>query len=143
MVFEDANGDARLQEGERGLAGLRVRVAGPGRRVEESVSDGRGVVVVELWGAGVYTLTLLDRPGPDWLPTTPTAVELVVGDDDAASWDVDMGLAFGLRVRRVSLWLAFSGAMLLAVAATTIMASRRAAMIRGLGRAMEQPWRHL
>lgn len=139
IVYEDRNADALWQAGERGLPGLHVHVSGPGGWEAEFATGEDGMVFVSLPGPGDYVLTLLDRPGPEWQPTTGTSVEIRVNGDGsidglaAQSAAVGLGLAFGLAFRRVSLWLALSGAALLGVAAVTVLGLRaRSLAVRDL-----------
>lgn len=148
-VFEDGNADAFRQAGERGLAGLRVRVGGPGGWSQVLIPDPLGVATATLPGAGVYTIYLADRPGAGWEPTTRTALEVKVGADGSVAIlpsggrkVLPVGLAegvafaFGLVPRRVGLLIPLGSAGLLFALALSGALDRRAKALRRLEQAI-------
>jgi hypothetical protein len=142
-AFRDDDGDAHRDTGEAGLAGSVVLVHGAawsGR----FVADARGLVTVTLPGAGVYTFHLSGRPGGNWRATTRIPlcvrvggegdVEVLAGRGDALPPGTGQGVAFafGLAMRRATLWIPLAAAGLLALAVLVAASDRRAEMIRRL-----------
>jgi len=130
VLFQDDDADAVRSAAERGLAGLRVRVQAETAWWRDLRADPSGWITATLPGPGGYVLYLVDRPGPDWQPTTRTLLSLQIGRNRAMTVGATdrslplgaaegMDFAIGLRPRLVRVWLSLAGSGLLFLVALT------------------------
>ena len=77
--FEDTNGDAVFNSGERGLPGFKFRIVGDG--IDKVVTtEGDGVVIVRDLEPGTYTITETVPSG--WIITTDNNIKVTVKGGD-------------------------------------------------------------
>ncbi|MGQ9601087.1 MAG: PKD domain-containing protein [Candidatus Bipolaricaulia bacterium] len=76
LVFEDANRDGMREEGERGLSGIRISLAGPSGS-QTTISNPQGRFSFTDLGPGKYLVRLDTTTLPQrYEPTTPVEVQL-------------------------------------------------------------------
>ncbi len=81
FAYRDVDGDGIWDAGESGLSGRAVRLEGPAPAAAVTASDGRFGFLVD--DPGSYLLRILPEAG--WTATSPTEVNLEIGEDGGAA----------------------------------------------------------
>ncbi|MBS4028761.1 MAG: T9SS type A sorting domain-containing protein [Ignavibacteriales bacterium] len=77
MKFNDLDGDGTKDDGENGLEGWKIRLAGA--KVDSATTDGSGNYTISNLSAGVYTLTEVQQSGWTQTTTNPAPVTITSG----------------------------------------------------------------
>jgi|GEM_PF-5163012 len=80
VVYNDANGNKMRDDGEEGIAGIKVSLVSGPDEITSTSSDENGNYLFAELAPGNYAVVKVAQAG--WIPTTPNIVAVKLGSDD-------------------------------------------------------------